>query len=1174
MNNLSLKSFLSAAALFLSCGVLPAQPTTINTVTENFTGKTFAHPGEWEFGRLAYCGDIVPYLTAATGTDSVGSGWLRLTNNQTQQSGYIRYTGTPIKTREADGQGLTIYAAFDFAHWNANSSYPSGGDGCSFFIYDYDVVAANGFSAGAKGGSLGYAQISAFLGGGYNKKASDLAATAVNSSRIDLYWKDNSYQEDGFSLQRSPDGSTWTTLATLAPNSCHYIDTGLTASTTYYYRVAATGSALASIDAGAVGYTASVSARTTAAGTTSGGGGVTVSARIYGNIGDYSGSPYDTVSLVVSGTTIATWTITSGYKVYNATVNSNFRLSNVSLQFTPYNNDNSSPYNHFVIVDYITINGTNYQAESCSNTAYASINSWDHQYNYANGGSNSTMKSEYMVSRQYGGVINYSSYTNSNSIQFSIATPPNAPSGMTATVSGTTVNLGWTDNSNNETGFQIEYTAGSLGGWLPLTTTLANKTSAPVTNLAGGVPYKFRVRAQNGTSYSAASNEATATLPASASGTLLVVRALGTAGTESVTLQLDTDKDGDYTDNETQTFPLSKVFTDNFYFTASTVTPDMVRLTTSAGTSVVESVTIGSTVCLARNCTYNSAASNGLYTDRPFTSFSEWMNRAGYMDFGAYSTGNPQDALGGVMGGYIGVGMDDFGNYSWEGDESSGLTVPDGGTLAERWAKGEGRWGHSDNTDRGAGYTGFSRPAIAVRGDWKGADKVHGYTNAGHAGGAWYNDDYAYLVGTGDRDVEDLEKNMSFPAASSRPTLKADLRRLSLIITPENQLTVFIKFGTGETHAIFTADLKDQVRPANISFGFAAGSGGATDYHEIRNVVVTTFKSLLWTNAKTLVGPGDLNWNTDENWLTGRTPANSTPPYQDVEFDNDVRRSIGADPVGKADASSPDPGRDQENVCLDGAVSIHTITFSAKYPSSTAAHDGIIYRLYGNPLTLNKTTEGASINANAGRHYVDCNIVAQEEFNFNAVYNPKEGAPAILTIRGDVDNGAHKLRLTGLGTVTLLSSTGKLLHGDGGLRIEDAGTFNFFGSVSNTYTGVNTMQEGSAYLKIRGSSSVEDGAGRSMTIDGSSGKYPYVYHDALGTGPIVMSAVDSFTVPDNPASGTTSWDGLDSTTGTSTRETSRIYLNHHNQIENNADVELAGGELHLAGFNESGDDPQ
>jgi hypothetical protein len=1172
MKNISLKSFLSAAALLLSCGVLPAQPTTINTVTENFTGVTFARPGEWEFGRLAYCGDIVPYLTAAAGGDAVGSGWLRLTNNQTQQSGYIRYTGTPIKTREADGQGLTIYAAFDFAHWNANSSYPSGGDGCSFFIYDYDVVAANGFSAGAKGGSLGYAQISAFLGGGYNKKASDLAATAVNSSRIDLYWRDNSYQEDGFSLQRSPDGSTWTTLATLAPNTCHYIDTGLTASTTYFYRVAATGSALASIDAGAVGYTASVSARTTAAGTTSGGA-ISVEIQAYENKDKTSG--FDTLSLTVSGVTVASWTMSAGWKTYTTTLSNTFSLGQVRIVFGPANNDANTWWD-FGQVDYIKINGNTYQAEACANSCYASSGyKWDgtYVYNYTTYGQELTSnRQQYMV---HSGNFNFSTHANA-SASFSIATPPNTPSGMTATVSGTTVNLGWTDNSNNETGFQIEYTAGSLGGWSTLATTASNVKSYSATDLAGGVPYKFRVRALNGSSYSAASNEAPATIAAGTGGTLLVVRALGTAGTESVTLQLDTDKDGDYTDNETQTFLLSNVFTDNFYYSAATVTPDMVRLATNSGTSVVESVTIGSTVCLARNCTYNSADTNGLYTDRPFTSFSEWMRRAGYMDFGAYSTGDPQDALGGVMGGYIGVGMDDFGNYSWEGDESSGLTVPDGGTLAERWAKGEGRWGHSDNTDRGAGYIGFSRPAIAVRGDWKGADKVHGYTNAGHAGGAWYNDDYAYLVGTGDRDVEDLEKNMSFPAATTRPTLKADLRRLSLIITPENQLTVFIKFGTGETHAIFTADLKDQIRPANISFGFAAGSGGATDYHEIRNVVVTTFKSLLWTNAKTLVAPGDLNWNTDENWLTGRTPANSTPPYQDVEFDYNVRNITGPERGKNSDASSPDFGRDQEDVCLNGAVSIHTITFSAGYPSSTAAHDGIIYRLYGNPLTLNKTTEGASINANAGRHYVDCNIVAQEEFNFNAVRYTAAGspAPAILTIRGDVDNGSHKLRLTGLGTVTLLSSTGKLLHGDGGLRIEDAGTFNFFGSVSNTYSGVNTMQEGNAYLKIRGDSTVEDGAGRSMTIDGSSGKYPYVYHDALGTGPIVMSAVDGYTPASSPSSGSTSWDGLDSATGTSTRETSRIYLNHHNQIENNADVELAGGELHLAGFNESGDDPQ
>ena len=67
---------------------------------------------------------------------------------------------------------------------------------------------------------------------------SNLSATAVSQSVIDLAWTDNATSETGYRVERSPDGTTnWTTVATLDPNATSYSDTGLTASTTYHYRV-------------------------------------------------------------------------------------------------------------------------------------------------------------------------------------------------------------------------------------------------------------------------------------------------------------------------------------------------------------------------------------------------------------------------------------------------------------------------------------------------------------------------------------------------------------------------------------------------------------------------------------------------------------------------------------------------------------------------------------------------------------------------------------------------------------------------------------------------------------------------------------------------------------------------------------------------------------------------
>ncbi|MCD6288728.1 MAG: fibronectin type III domain-containing protein, partial [Candidatus Hydrogenedentes bacterium] len=66
----------------------------------------------------------------------------------------------------------------------------------------------------------------------------DLAATATSSSSIDITWRDNADNEDGFILERSLSAdSGFVSIATLAPDMAGYTDTGLDPSTQYYYRV-------------------------------------------------------------------------------------------------------------------------------------------------------------------------------------------------------------------------------------------------------------------------------------------------------------------------------------------------------------------------------------------------------------------------------------------------------------------------------------------------------------------------------------------------------------------------------------------------------------------------------------------------------------------------------------------------------------------------------------------------------------------------------------------------------------------------------------------------------------------------------------------------------------------------------------------------------------------------
>lgn len=91
--------------------------------------------------------------------------------------------------------------------------------------------------------------------------------------------------------------------------------------------------------------------------------------------------------------------------------------------------------------------------------------------------------------------------------------PPTAPTSLSATaVLPWTINLSWTDTSNNETGFRVQRSL-NASTWSPLATVAANTTSYPDTSATPGTPYYYRVIAYNSVGDSTPSNTASATLP-------------------------------------------------------------------------------------------------------------------------------------------------------------------------------------------------------------------------------------------------------------------------------------------------------------------------------------------------------------------------------------------------------------------------------------------------------------------------------------------------------------------------------------------------------------------------------------------------------------------------------------------------------------------------------------
>lgn len=100
------------------------------------------------------------------------------------------------------------------------------------------------------------------------------------------------------------------------------------------------------------------------------------------------------------------------------------------------------------------------------------------------------------------------------------ATLPASPSNLALTVlSSTTMQLAWSDNSSDETGFLIERQTSGSGTWDVVTTTAANVTGYTDATLQAGTQYAYRVSAVNGAGVSNASNVAVATTTVAVPGT-------------------------------------------------------------------------------------------------------------------------------------------------------------------------------------------------------------------------------------------------------------------------------------------------------------------------------------------------------------------------------------------------------------------------------------------------------------------------------------------------------------------------------------------------------------------------------------------------------------------------------------------------------------------------------
>lgn len=267
---------------------------------------------------------------------------------------------------------------------------------------------------------------------------SNLTASGVSTTQINLTWQDNSTSETNFEVYRSnAEGGPFTLLASVPANQTTYESTGLSPSTTYYYRV------LASSKDGKSSYSNVASAKTS---------GVPLPPN----------APDGLTALAVSTTQI------------------NLRW-----------NDRSDNETNFVIERSI---GTGGDYEFLTD-----VNANDTTFESAGLSANQTYFYRVRAANEDGN----SAYSNETSATtFATGVAPNTPSDLYGRVlSQASIELFWTDNSNNEEVFILERAEeknGVRGSFVPIDNAIQSNTTSYVNSgLAPDTKYWYRLKAKN-----------------------------------------------------------------------------------------------------------------------------------------------------------------------------------------------------------------------------------------------------------------------------------------------------------------------------------------------------------------------------------------------------------------------------------------------------------------------------------------------------------------------------------------------------------------------------------------------------------------------------------------------------------------------------------------------------
>ena len=437
---------------------------------------------------------------------------------------------------------LVAYPAGDFAHPLYDSGQAGGRDTIGSSVKFQVPTIANGRVYVANAGSL---TIFGLFGSSSTAPAAPtgLATAVKSSSQVILSWQDHSNNETGFKLERSTDGVNFTQVAVLPANQSTYTDAGLASGTKYSYRLRATNGA------GDSAYT-NIAFGTTLPGTWN-------DTDVGISLASGSASSPAAGSFVVSG---------SGPDIGGAVDSFNFL-------YLPLSGDGSivtkvsgfqasdplakaglmirgSLANNVPFVDLVLTPGLGVVMQSRSSigaVATPPIQGPAEEAPYwlkltrvgntitgfaSEDGNSFTQVASYtiamganvniglLVNSHVDGVLATAKFDNV-SAQGAIPTAPAAPTGLSVKGAGVSqINLTWTDNATNETGYKVERSNNGVT-FTQIALLNPGATSFSDTTLFAGNRAYYRIRATNAQGDSPYSNTANTTTTA-AGGTAFV----------------------------------------------------------------------------------------------------------------------------------------------------------------------------------------------------------------------------------------------------------------------------------------------------------------------------------------------------------------------------------------------------------------------------------------------------------------------------------------------------------------------------------------------------------------------------------------------------------------------------------------------------------------------------